>query len=191
MRTGLWSESFFLRDSSWRTSFTWLVLQQVVWLEDLVCSGQETKVIWLSVRIFCWIPKQELISGFSAQQTFLLHVQLLQTSLHLSYSFTSDYFLLFWTPSIWKRRMPGRCGGLHHVQADTQWTSGCSAPQIKSQQRVELGAGGEGAVGSGRGVKAGVLGGSKGREGGLKSFTPGQKNLIENKLSVKEKRAWP
>lgn len=29
----------------------------------------------------------------------------------------------------------------------------------------------------------------EGRGDGLKSFTPGQKNLIENKLSVKEKRA--
>lgn len=37
------------------------------------------------------------------------------------------------------------------------------------------------------GVGGGV--GIEGRGGGLKSFTPGQKNLIENKLSVKEKRA--
>lgn len=56
---------------------------------------------------------------------------------------------------------------------------------------MEWGGEGEGGseVGSGRGEKGGGGGvGLKGAEG-WKSFTAGQKNLIENKLSVKEKRA--
>lgn len=57
------------------------------------------------------------------------------------------------------------------------------------KELVEGGIWGQEVRGQWEGSNRGVCRGFEGRGGGLKSFTPGQKNLIENKLSVKEKRA--
>lgn len=66
-----------------------------------------------------------------------------------------------------------------------------SGALVVQYHRGRVNAGWSGGVwggGSGRGEKGRGGGGVKGGEG-WKSFTAGQKNLIENKLSVKEKRA--